>query len=484
VSNALSPTTACKKKLYTLNPAQPPQYVQVQRTRGQQRPSPADPARLERQVRQLLADKISGNQVGIWLLLAEHLRLGTWDLLLRWSGQPTPRVEPRLALHLVNEAALCLCSYRHRRTLSQKGFELANGLPFVPTDQALHELLDHHTVAEAQQLQIALGKLRRAGKHFGGQCLALDPHRMPSFTQRQMRRHRFHAAQKPLKMGQAFFLLDCQTGQPLCFTLASAAPSVVDATPDLLRLAAEILSAPAAATPKPLILADAEHYSQDLFQTVCQQGCFDLLCALPTSAPGRKRWSQVPPDLFTPRWPGYATTTLPYHFKNHPHTLYHELVERSGGAPADFQYQGFLSTALRPEVEALTHEYPQRWRVEEFFKFYQAMGWHRTGTLNLSIRYAQLTLALLAQAAVYQLRQRLGPPLAAWDATHLARHLFQGLEGDIRVCQDTLVVTLYNAPQAELWRAHYENLPQQLRRQGVDPHIPWLYHFQLDFRFK
>jgi hypothetical protein len=112
------------------------------------------------------------------------------------------------------------------------------------------------------------------------------------------------------------------------------------------------------------------------------------------------------------------------------------------------------------------------------------MGWHRTGTLNLNVRYGQLTMALLAQAAVHQLRQRLGPPFAGWDATHLARNLFDGLEGDIRVAQDTIVATLYNAPNAELLRGHYENLPNQLRRQGIDPHIPWLYNFKLDFRFK
>jgi hypothetical protein len=121
---------------------------------------------------------------------------------------------------------------------------------------------------------------------------------------------------------------------------------------------------------------------------------------------------------------------------------------------------------------------------QEFFKFNQAMGWHRTGTLNLNVRYAQLTMALLAQAAVHQLRQRLGPPVADWDATHLARNLFDSLEGDIRVRQDTIVVTLYNAPNAELLRGHYENLPDKLWHQGVDPHIPWLYNFKLDFRFK
>jgi hypothetical protein len=36
---------------------------------------------------QLLADKVSGNLVGLWLLIPEHLRLGTWDLLCGWSGQ-------------------------------------------------------------------------------------------------------------------------------------------------------------------------------------------------------------------------------------------------------------------------------------------------------------------------------------------------------------------------------------------------------------
>ena len=46
------------------------------------------------------------------------------------------------------------------------------------------------------------------------------------------------------------------------------------------------------------------------------------------------------------------------------------------------------------------------------------------------------------------------------------------------------MITLYNAPNAERLRSHYENLPDKLRQQNVDPHIPWLYNFKLDFRFK
>jgi hypothetical protein len=473
-----------QKKLYALNPANPPQFVQTQRTRKKQRSVPADPKSLERQVRQTLADKISGNQIGIWLLLPEHLRLGTWDLMRSWSGLPTDRVEPRLALHLVNEAAMCLCSYRQRRTLSQKGFELANGLPFVPTDLAIHNLLQSHTVQQAQQLQIALGKLRRAGGHFEGTLLALDPHRMTSYSQRQMRRHRFSSEAKPAKMAQTFFLLDCHTGQPVCFSLSSSAQSVAQASPELLHVAAEILGAVPAATAKPLILADKEHYCQELCSTMRQEKVFDLLCAQPAYSPSIKRWSQVPAAQFTEHWPGYATARQPYHFKAEPEALYHEYVQRSGLRQQDYHYQGFLGTAELARVPTLTKDYPQRWHVEEFFKFNQALGWHRAGTLNLNIRYGHLSMVLVAQGAIHQLRQRLGLPFAQWDATHLARNLFEGLEGDVRVEKQTIVVTLYNPPNAALLQSHYEHLPENLAREGVNPEIPWLYNFKLDFRFK
>jgi hypothetical protein len=69
---------------------------------------------------------VSGNLVGLWLLIPEHLRLGTWDLLCGWTGQPTRRPEPRLALQLVHEAALCTTGVPEKRALSQNGFELAN----------------------------------------------------------------------------------------------------------------------------------------------------------------------------------------------------------------------------------------------------------------------------------------------------------------------------------------------------------------------
>ncbi len=58
------------------------------------------------------------------------------------------------------------------------------------------------------------------------------------------------------------------------------------------------------------------------------------------------------------------------------------------------------------------------------------------------------------------------------------------LERDVRVSHGTILVTYYNAPNAELWRTHDEDFPEKLRQQGIEPRIPWRYDFHLDFRFK
>ena len=45
-------------------------------------------------------------------------------------------------------------------------------------------------------------------------------------------------------------------------------------------------------------------------------------------------------------------------------------------------------------------------------------------------------------------------------------------------------MTYYNAPNESQLREHYENLPHKLREEDIDPHVPWLYGFKLDFRFR
>jgi len=483
-STASSPITAYKKKLYALNPKNPPPTVATQRAAKRVRCEPADARSVERGVRQILADKVSGNLLGLWLLVPEHLRLGTWDLLRTWSGQLAQEsLAPRLALHLVHEAALCRPTLRAERSLRHRGFELANGLPWLPTDKILHDLLEAHTVAQAQQLQIGLGKLRRASGHFPGQVLALDPHRLVSYSQRDMVQRRPSAAEPATKQAQTFFLLDAHTRQPLCLTNTSSACNLSSATQELLGLAQQILPPPAGQ--RPLIVADVEHFTVELFDYVRQHTPFDLLTPLRHTEALQKHYRALPEEAFVRHWAGLSIATEMFHPRrttvDQPCCRY---IQRTGERPQDYHFKGFACTRSRSEVPTLTADFPNRWQIEEFFRFDQDLGWKRAGTLNLHIRLGQMTMALLAQALIHQLRQRLGAPFNQWDAVHFARDFFSGLEGDVRVQQDTLCVTYYNAPQAEQWKEHFEHLPQRLEKEGVDPRVPWLCNFKLDFRFK
>jgi hypothetical protein len=443
------------------------------------RQRPSDPRSIENAVRQTLADKVSGNLVGLWLLIPEHLRLGTWELLCGWCRQPGETAWPRLALQLVHESALCLTGLRDARSLRQRGFELANGLPFLGSDVAMHHLLNNHTVDEAKSLQNALGKRRLARRHFGGRVLIIDPHRILSFSRRQMRRHKKgHGA--PAKVAQTFFCLDADTRQPVALISGTSARTVTHATPELLALATSIFDNPEAV----LVLADAEHFTAALADRLHQDSQFDLLVPAPLSAKLLRRLRSIPEEQFTRRWAGYATCVLPYTLTHSQSGSFSLFVQRLGEMASDYQYKGFLSTRGGDEVQALTQDYPKRWHVEEFFNDEQPLGWNRAGTTNLHIRYGHMTMSLLAQAAVYQLRQRLGQPEAAWGCRSVAEKLLAGLEGDVRVVEDTIVVSYYNAPNVAALQRACANLPAKLSAEGIDPRIPWLYGFKLDFRFR
>ena len=474
--------TAFKKKLHKCRPRHEPAEIETRVSRKRTKNVLCDPASLQRDVRQRLADKVSGNLAGIWLLVAEHLRLGTWDLLCGWTGHSAECVEPRLALQLVHEAAVCTTGIRSQRTLASRGgFELANGLPFVGSDKAIHDLLNEHTVADSMRLQVALGSIRRASGDFEAKLLAIDPHRTRSYSKRHMREHVEQTGDKPVKMAQTFWVLDADTHQPVCFTTATAARTVATATPELVDLAQSILQP---APGQVLIVADSQHYAHELIADIDDRTGFDLLVPIPSQRVHRQRFKAIPADQFTRRWAGFATAKLPYEVEARKtgHCRYWQFVERFGERPEDWRFKGFLSTTDRDEVDALTLEYPKRWHVEEFFNANQSLGWKRAGTANINIRYGQMTMALIAQAAIHQLRKRLGSPYNSWDATHLSQDLFFALEGDVRVTRDTIVITYYNAPD-QLQR-HYENLPDQLTQESVKPEIPWLYDYKLDFRFR
>lgn len=85
-----------------------------------------------------------------------------------------------------------------------------------------------------------------------------------------------------------------------------------------------------------------------------------------------------------------------------------------------------------------------------------------------------MTMALMAQALIHQLRQRIGEPHSSWDASHLAKDLFIGLDGDVRVEDDTIIVTYYKnltpinvCVRSKIFVDHEHPTNNEIRRSGI-----------------
>ena len=473
--SARLPITASKKKLYKFRPKDKEQKIETHHTKEKKKTVSVNSLSVERHVRQTLADKISGTLVGLWLLLPEHLRLGTWDLLTAWTGTANPNaLEPRLALQMVHESALCLNGLRQKRTLRQKGFETLNGLPFVATDHSIHDLLDQHTIREAESLQLALGQIRQCRDHYPGKFVLIDPHRIKTWTKRQLQPKKANISSTACKMLQTFFATDGESGQPYGFGIGSPSLKVSQATPPLVDRIAAILPEEA------LLIADTEHFTFELLNHLTRHEKFSILLPVPQR---KKILGQISSMDFTPMWAGYAVAEGNYK-PSDSHEPCRLIVQRTGETEDTYGYKAFVTTSQMPAADLMTWVFPERWNIEEFFNMEAALGWNRASTLNLNIRFGKLSMALIAQAAIYELRKKLPDHISNWNVASMAQKLFSGIDGDLRVRDDTIIVTFYNAPESKTLKKHYVNLPQKLEAEGIDPRVPWLYNFKVDFRFR
>jgi len=409
----------------------------------------------------------------LWFLVAEHLRLGSWDLIQGYTRNTDKAIESRIAMQIVNEAALCNNRIRRNNYISHQGFELLNGLGFLATDEQVHKLLNKHTVQDCIELQEALALIRSNNGHYLSNQIAIDPHRIPSTSQRIMPKKKKQPDEPSKKMLQTFFALDTQTGQPIGCGIGSPGVNTSKATIALMKLVEKV-------NKNALVLADKEHFTEHLIQSIDQNSSFQLL----VPAISTERIKKIERSLeYQRKWAGYAIAETTFNF-NGSKEKYRLICQREGETHKDFSFKSFLTLSDKPAEELLTEVYPERWSIEEFFNFDGAMGFDRASTFNLNIRYGKMSLALLAQAATYEFRKKLPQPYKKWKSTHLADAVFSKIDGDIRVKEDTIIVTCYNAPNELNLQQNYQGLPEKLISEGINPKIPWLYDFKLDFSFK
>lgn len=433
----------------------------------------------ERIVREILSKRASGTILGLSLLIPEYLRLGIWDLLAGWSGSNLT-LGPRIAMQMVNESALCINGIRPNRTISHQGFELLNGLGYIASDKTIHEILDKSTIEQSKQLQLALGKIRKQLGDYKSGVFIIDPHKIVThsgcITPKKIVSH----DSKPKKVLQTFFCIDAISGQPIGFIIGSSGRTVSNASDELIDILLEIIPEGG------LLLADSEHSTVNILDRVNKESNLEAVVPAPKNKKIKGYYEKINYVESLGMWTGYSIGSTLYHLGEMQDDI-KLIIQRIQQSKGIFNYKPFFSTESKTENEfkkIVTEIFRDRWSIEEFFNFESALGWNRASTLNLNIRYGKMTMGLIAQAAIYKLRQKLSKPYRTWTAKHLAQSLFFSTDGNIRVKNDTIIVTFYNFPKELGIQEYYQNTPKKLQEEGINPKIPWLYDFKIDFRFK
>ena len=407
----------------------------------------------------------------MWLLVPGFLKLGAWDILKGWSNKTDTDIAPRIAMQLVNESALCVNRVRRKNSLGHQGFQLLNGMGRLVSDEQVHLLLDGHTVKESYDMMLNLGIQRNLCGHYQGGIIAVDPHRILSSSKRTMAKKKKKPDAPSQKMLQTFFCVSAQTGQPIMATMSSTGMPTTKATLDLLSATGQIIKTHS------LLVADKEHFTNKLFEYVSAHEKFDLL----VPAMKTQRVKNIIGKLeYKKLDAGFAIAQSDFNFDGEK--TKHRLIAERFGEKA-YNYGAFLTTSNENAKTLLCDNYDQRWSVEEFFRFENDMGLNRASTMNLNIRYGSLAMSMLAQGAIHELRKNLKNEYKKWDARHVANEILAWNDGDIKVKDDTIIVTLYGHSDY-LDTEEYTNLPQKLMKNNIDPHIPWLYNYKLDFKFK
>lgn len=322
-----------KKELHKTAKADKKIEIIEQKTKHYDKKKTLTPKTNEREIREMLARKVSGTSVGMWLLVPELLKLGAWDIIKAWSGKSDTDIEPRIALQMVNEWALCANRIRRKNSFNHQGFQLLNGMSRLVSDEQVHYLLNGHTMKDAQNMMLNLGIQRNLSGHYQGDIIAVDPHRIISSTKRVVPKKKKKPDAPSQKMLQTFFCVSAQTGQPIMATMSSAGMPTTKATLELIKYTEQIINTPS------LLVADKEHFTKELFAKVSQNKNLDFLVPAQQTQRTKEIVSQLDYNRISE---GMAVSETWFNFDGEK-TKHRLIVERFG--EKNYYYTPFLTTS-------------------------------------------------------------------------------------------------------------------------------------------
>lgn len=423
----------------------------------------------------LLKKGFTTTHAGGFFFIPYLMELDLYNALGQLSAPKTTGIpNERVALQLIFEP---LFGYKKGiRTVdpvSQTDFGVLSGLPFICSPATEYRFLAESTTERSESFQKHQAKRLLNLNYITGNILNMDGHSIKLFSRKGMKNSYLSKDQAYGKAIRTFYTQDQATNKPLFAKAAYSGTTVAQVTPQLVEANKEILGKSF------LCVCDKEWFIGKLLDQLDQIHGVQVLLPLKRTAKRLQEMEAIPFEKFKYRYENQPIAKLVTDIDGFTGKM-NLFVKRND----DDTFFALITNKKYLQPPESMEIFRKRWNIENFFNENTFLGLDRLPSLELNAIQTALTLKMVSYHIVDNFRINLPDHFSKMKPESIYENFIQNVQGKVQIKKDKLQVDIYGFKHQAVVAPLFRNLEQKLINKEVDPRIPWLNNYALNFSFK
>ncbi len=146
-------------------------------------------------------------------------------------------------------------------------------------------------------------------------------------------------------------------------------------------------------------------------------------------------------------------------------------------------YYGYLVNDDKVSEEEVIDLYSNRWGIEFWFAECRFLGINDLPSIELNEVTMHMAMNLIAYNLLSAFRSNLGNKFVPMNAETIDEKFFKE-QALVKLRDNQITVTMFGHKYREVLEPIYHDLNSKLKRNKIDPNVPWLNDHTLSFVFK
>lgn len=358
------------------------------------------------------------------------------------------------------------------------------GLTKIPDQSLIQRFLDRFQRPYVELLTLEIGEKAHQLGQIIGRILNIDTHTKPFYGQAKMKKTKVSSRNRVMKAVITAFVQDQETGNMIYATNNFKKYSISQ----MLIILVEKVKSITGTFPEH-VLFDLGFYNGRVFARLKRLGIkFTTLCKKYPSAK-IKIQKVVAENNFTPikfttpsrkRMKGKIIDSTTTHVRHYRWKLRLIILKVQGKK----ELISFLTSDFDSAVIEVIERYARRWRIENWFtEQLTSYSLDNLPSSNYLKNDALDAIRLFTSDVVKLFMNDVGEGYQRVFPKTFYREVLKDLGAYVKLREDTIVVTFDLFDHQYLLEPIFRDIEEKLKEHRVDPRIPWLSNYKLDFGF-